>query len=162
MTKLILVALLAPAALAAQAGRDTTRQRPDTTKRDTVRLAPVVTQAKRNAPDRDPASYGAGGSESSVFIQNAARRLAPDQAGDLTAIAAMLPGVSLTNGGISVLGLGPGQNTITLNGLTFAGADVPRDASTRVRVLASTYDPSNGWFSGAQTAVDLVLGNQFS
>lgn len=127
-----------------------------------VRLNPVVTQARRVVPDRDPASYGAGGTEATTFVQNTARRLAPDQAGDLTAIAAMMPGVALAQGGISVFGLPPGQNSVTMNGLAFAGSDVPRDAATRLRVLASTYDPSNGWFSGAQTAVDLVVGGQFT
>ena len=127
-----------------------------------VRLSPVVTQARRAAPDRDPASYGAGGAEATTFVQNTARRLAPDQAGDLTAIAAMLPGVAPASGGISVAGLPPSQNSVTMNGLAFAGSDVPRDAATRLRVLASTYDPSNGWFSGAQTAVDLVVGGQFT
>lgn len=133
-----------------------------------VRLAPiprlnaVVSSATRPVPDRDPASYGAGGSESSTFPVNAARRLPPDQAGDLNAIAAMLPGVSAVNGGISVAGLPANQNSVTLNGLAFAGADVPRDASTRLRVITSSYDPSNGWFSGAQTAVDLAIGNQFT
>src|SRR5215467_4162335 len=56
-----------------------------------VRLNPVVTQARRVAPDRDPASYGAGGTEATTFVQNTARRLAPDQAGDLTAIAVRSP-----------------------------------------------------------------------
>ena len=127
-----------------------------------VRLGPVVSQARRATPDRDPANYGAGGNEAATFVQNTARRLAPDQAGDLAAIAAMLPGVALAQGGISVAGLPPSQNSVTLNGLAFAGADVPRDAATRLRVQASSYDPSNGWFSGAQTAVDLLPGSQFT
>ena len=127
-----------------------------------ARLGPVVSRATRPVPDRDPASYGAGGTESATFPVNAARRLPPDQAGDLNAIAAMLPGVAAVGGGISVAGLSPNQNSITLNGLAFAGADVPRDAATRLRVITSSYDPSNGWFSGAQTAVDLVIGNQFT
>lgn len=126
------------------------------------RLAPVVSQATRPVIDRDPGSFAAGGSEGTTVPQNAARRLGPDLAGDLSAIAAMLPGVALTPGGISVLGLAPTQNAITLGGLAFAGSDVPRDAATRVRVQTSTYDPSNGWFSGAQTAVDLTIGDQFT
>ena len=127
------------------------------------RLAPVVTQARRPMPDRDPTSFGAGGVDAATVAQNAARRLPPDQAGDLNAIAAMLPGVTpVSGGGISVLGLGPGQNSVTMNGLAFSGTDIPRDATTRVRVLTSTYDPANGWFSGAQTTVDLVLGGQFT
>src|SRR5512146_426428 len=127
-----------------------------------VRLGPVVSSASRPVPDRDPASYGAGGSESGTFPVNAARRLPPDQAGDLNAIAAMLPGVAAVSGGISVAGLPANQNSVTLNGLAFAGADVPRDANTRLRVITSSYDPSNGWFSGAQTAVDLAIGSQFT
>ena len=126
------------------------------------RLAPVVSQATRPVIDRDPGSFGAGGAEGATVPQNAARRLGPDLAGDLSAIAAMLPGVALTQGGISVLGLGPAQNSVTLGGLAFAGTDVPRDAATRLRVQTSTYDPANGWFSGAQTAVDLSVGDQFT
>lgn len=127
-----------------------------------TRLAAVVTSATRPVPDRDPATYGAGGSESSNYIQNVARRLAPDQAGDLNAIGATFPGVAAVPGGISVAGLPPSQNGVTLNGLAFAGSDIPRDAVTRVRVITSTYDPSNGWFSGAQTAVDLNVGSQYT
>ena len=55
----------------------------------------------------------------------------------------------------------PDQNSTTLNGMAFAGADIPRDANTRVRVSASTYDPSRGWFSGANTNVELAPGNLF-
>ena len=130
--------------------------------RTTQRLAAVVTQAQRPIPDRDPNAFNIGASEASTIPINAARRLPPDQAGDLAAIAAMLPGVTPTAGGISVLGLAPGQNQITLNGMVFAGADIPRDAQMRVRVQVSSYDPANGWFSGAQTAVDLALGSQFT
>ena len=126
------------------------------------RLAPVVSQAARPAPDRDPASYAAGGAEATTYAQNAARRLTPDQAGDLSGIASMLPGVTPVAGGISVLGLPSSQNSVTLNGMAFSGADIPRDALTRVRVLTSTYDPQNGWFSGAQTAADLLVGGQFT
>ena len=130
--------------------------------RTTQRLAAVVTQAQRPIPDRDPGAFSAGANEASTIPTNAARRLPPDQAGDLAAIASMLPGVTPTTGGISVLGLAPGQNQITLNGMAFAGTDIPRDALTRLRVQVSSYDPANGWFSGAQTAVDLALGSQFT
>src|SRR5215510_3888421 len=130
--------------------------------RSVQQLATVISQATRPTPDRDPASFAAGGIEGQTFPQNAARRLGPDGAGDLTAIAGMLPGVALTPTGISTLGLPSSQNSIILGGLAFASADIPRDASTRVRVQTSSYDPSNGWFSGAQTAVDLNIGDQFT
>jgi hypothetical protein len=130
--------------------------------RSVQRLAPVVSQAARPVIDRDPGAFSAGATEGVNIPQNAARRLGPDLAGDLAAIAAMIPGVALTPGGISVLGLPSSQNSITLGGLAFAGADVPRDAAMRIRVQTSSYDPSNGWFSGAQTAVDLAVGDQFT
>ena len=143
-------------------GRDSVLVADARLSRTTQRLAAVVTQAQRPVPDRDPSAFNAGANESSTIPINAARRLPPDQAGDLAAIASMLPGVTPTSGGISVLGLAPGQNQITLNGMAFAGADIPRDALTRLRVQVSSYDPANGWFSGAQTAVDLALGSQFT
>jgi hypothetical protein len=130
--------------------------------RSVQQLPAVVSRASRPVPDLDPAAFGAASVGGTTIAQNAARRLAPDQAGDLTAIAAMLPGVALTPNGISVAGLAPSQNSITLGGLAFSGSDVPRDAVTRVRVQMSSYDPSIGWFSGAQTAADLVIGDQFT
>ena len=88
-------------------------------------------------------------------------KLPPDLAGDLSALAATLPGVSQVPGGISVLGLPPDQNSTTLNGMAFAGSDIPRDANTRLRVSSSAYDPSRGWFSGANSNVELAPGNLF-
>ena len=61
--------------------------------------------------------------------------VALDVLGDLSAMAATLPGITLIPGadgaasGISVLGLGADQNNITLNGLNFSGTDLPRDAT---------------------------------
>lgn len=48
--------------------------------------------------------------------------VSPDLAGDLDALASTIPGVTLTPGGISVLGLDPGQNRTTLNGMSFVKA----------------------------------------
>ena len=126
------------------------------------RLAAVVSRATRPVPDRDPASFDAAAMGGSAFAQNAARRLAPDQAGDFAAIASLMPGIAVTPAGISVAGLPSTQNTITMGGLAFAGTDVPRDAITRLRIQASSYDPSIGWYSGAVTAADLAIGDQFT
>lgn len=89
--------------------------------------------------------------------------LPPELAGDLTAIAAAMPGVVTTpDGGLSVFGLGAGANNVTLNGMAFAGADIPRDANVRKKVATSSYDPARGWFAGAQTTVELGPGDVFS
>jgi len=130
--------------------------------RSVQRLAAVVSRATRPVPDRDPASFDAAAVGGNTFAQNAARRLAPDQAGDFTAIASLQPGIAITSAGISVAGLPATQNTITMGGLAFAGTDVPRDAITRLRIQSSSYDPSIGWYSGAVTAADLAIGDQFT
>ncbi len=123
-------------------------------------LGPVVTTARRPRPDRNPA-FGADVGASEQLSGGLIGKLPPDVDGDLAAIAATMPGVTQTNGGISVLGLGADQNSTTLNGMSFAGSDIPRDANTRVRVSASAYDPSRGWFSGANTNVELQPGSLF-
>lgn len=85
----------------------------------------------------------------------------PDQVGDLNTLALMLPGASATAGGFSVLGLGATQNSTTVNGLNFAGGSLPRDVGTTTRVSTSTFDPSRGWFSGANVNVELSGGGLF-
>jgi hypothetical protein len=67
----------------------------------------------------------------------------------------------LTERGLSVLGLGPEQNSVTLNGLAFTGSSLPRDARMRTRASTSTYDPSRGGFSGGQVAMELSPGGGF-
>ncbi len=123
-------------------------------------LAPVVTTARKPKPTRDPA-FGADVGAAEQLSGGMIGKLAPDIAGDLSAIAATLPGVMPVSGGVSVLGLGADQNSTTLNGMAFPGGDVPRDANTRVRVSTSAYDPVRGWFSGASTNVELAPGNLF-
>jgi hypothetical protein len=86
----------------------------------------------------------------------------PDAKGNLEAIASTAPGVSLTANGISVLGLDPSQNRTTLNGMAFAGADVPRAARISTRVSSSSYDPARGWFGGAEIKTDLSPGFLFT
>lgn len=123
-------------------------------------LSAVVTTARKPKPTRD-AAFGADVGAAEALTGGLNGKLAPDVAGDLSALAATLPGVMPTNGGISVLGLGADQNSTTLNGMSFPGSDVPRDANTRVRVSTSAYDPSRGWFSGANTNVELAPGALF-
>ena len=123
-------------------------------------LEPVVATARKPKPTRANA-FGADVGASEQLSGGLVGTLPPDLAGDLAAIAGTLPGVMTTADGMSVFGLGPSQNSTTLNGLAFAGADIPRDAATRVRVSGSAYDPARGWFSGANTNVELAPGNIF-
>src|SRR5439155_23708359 len=81
---------------------------------------------------------------------------------DRTAVAAMIPGGTPTTGGISVLGLAPRQNGVTLNNMSFAGGQIPRDVAARLRVSTASYDPAIGWFSGARSNIQLGPAEVFT
>jgi hypothetical protein len=87
------------------------------------------------------------------------------QPGDLIAAAAMLPGVlSLSNGlgGFSVLGAGPTQNSIVLDGSTFTAGQIPRIAlNYGVQIATSSFDPAMGQFSGARLSAITADGTNF-
>jgi hypothetical protein len=121
-------------------------------------LPTVVSQAQRPSPTRndDPEVGGTTANAPSY------RRAPPDLVGDIAALTALVPGVISTPAGNSVLGLAPSQNSVTMNGMAFAGAQIPRDVRTRVAVSASSYDPANGWFSGARTNVYVASSELFS
>jgi len=128
-----------------------------------VALAPVRITAGREKPGREGNQLDVGGREESVNTNN----VPIDALGDLAAMAATLPGVTLIPGaegeaaGFSVLGLGADQNNITLNGLNFGSSDLPRDATTQTRVSTSSYDPSRGGFSGAQISLRTNSGSNY-
>lgn len=128
-----------------------------------VTLDAVRVVAGRERPGREGNDLNAGSREETVNTNN----VPIDVLGDLAAMAATLPGVTLIPGadgeanGFSVLGLGADQNNITLNGLNFAGTDLPRDATTQTRVTTSSYDPSRGGFSGGQISLRTSSGNNY-
>ena len=95
-------------------------------------------------------------------------RVAVGDQGNLASMAASVPGVTLVpdaSGGLpgfSVLGLSPDQNRITLNGLSFGGGDIPRDALVMTRVASTSFDVSRGGFSGGQLSVSANSGGNFT
>ena len=115
-------------------------------------LETVRVTGQRDRVDRNDATPDISGSERPV--DNSA--LPADQQGDLAAMAASLPGVTLVPGqdgdpsGFSVLGLSPDQNNTTLNGMQFGGSNLPRDAAVSTSLVTTPYDVSRGGFSGAQ------------
>lgn len=128
-----------------------------------VTLSAVQVNAGREKPGRDGNSLDAGSREQTINNNN----VPVDILGDLAAMAATLPGITLIPGadggasGFSVLGLGADQNNITLNGLNFAGTDLPRDATTQTRVTTSSFDPSRGGFSGGQISLRTTSGSNY-
>jgi hypothetical protein len=128
-----------------------------------VTLDAVRVVAGRQRPDLNGNQPDVGGRDQGVNPGN----VPIDILGDLSAMAATLPGITVIPGadgaanGFSVLGLGADQNNITLNGLNFAGTDLPRDATSQTRVTTSSFDPSRGGFSGAQIALRTNSGNNY-
>ena len=115
---------------------------------DTVTVvAPVQQRVSRNSATPD-----VSGTERAVT----ASVLPADLQGNIAAMAASLPGVTLIPGldgaadGFSVLGLGADQNSVMLNGVQYDGNGLPRDANISSSLATSPYDPSRGGFSGAQ------------
>jgi hypothetical protein len=115
-------------------------------------LETVKVTGARDRPERNDATPDLSGTERPV--DNSA--LPADQQGDIAAMAASLPGVTLVPGqdgdpsGFSVLGLSPDQNNTTLNGMNFGGSNLPRDANVSSSLVTTPYDVSRGGFSGAQ------------
>ncbi len=134
-----------------------------TLSRTAVSLDAVRVTAGRQRPDQNANGQDIGGRDQALNTNN----VPIDVLGDLSAMAATLPGVTLIAGadggasGFSVLGLGADQNNITLNGLNFGGTDLPRDATTQTRVTTSSFDPSRGGFSGAQISLRTNSGNNY-
>jgi carboxypeptidase family protein len=127
-----------------------------------VALSAMQVTAGRERPDRNGNANDVGGRDQTLNTNN----VPIDVLGDLSAMAATLPGVTMITSadgtaGFSVLGLGADQNNITLNGLNFGSTDVPRDATTQTRVTTSSFDPSRGGFSGAQISLRTNSGSNY-
>lgn len=123
---------------------------------EAVALEGITVTARRTPPPsgRDPAA-----AEREISGEALARL--PVDPSDPAALAALTPGVTALAGGdslqlaFSVLGQGADANQMTLDGATFGGdagggLGVPQEAIRSTRVVTSTYDVSQGQFSGGQ------------
>jgi hypothetical protein len=131
--------------------------------RMTARLDSVVVHGRRDKVGRDDRAPDIGGTEQRVTPS----AVAANDLGDLAAMAASVPGVTLVPGsdgdpsGFSVLGLTPDQNNATLNGQAFDGSSIPRDAGVMTSLVTSPYDVSRGGFSGAQLSIRTTPATNF-
>ena len=124
-------------------------------------LAAVRVQATKPKPVRSPDPGTQTGAREAI-VDDFAGAVPPELAGDIAALSATIPGVTPVTSGISVLGLEPSQNSLTLNGMAMGGGSVPRAARTNVRVSSTTYDPARGWFGGANSNVELSGGSVYT
>ncbi len=128
-----------------------------------VQLAKVRVSAGRTAATRDgPVQPDVASTERGVLASSFA--FAPGDQGNLAAMAAQVPGVTLipsANGGppgISMYGLSADQTRVTLNGLSTGTGTVPRDLLGLVRIQGASYDVSRGGASGAILSINQVPG----
>src|SRR4029078_12809720 len=97
-----------------------------TVSKTAVALDAIRVVAGRERPDRNGAPE-VGGREQGINTSN----VPVDILGDLSAMAATLPGITLIPGadgaaaGFSVLGVGAGQKQSTLIGFNFSGTHLP-------------------------------------
>src|SRR4051812_17818253 len=126
-----------------------------------IRVTALRQQVDRNDDSRNGGGVGSG--DRGIDLS----QVGIGAQGDLAAMAASLPGVTYIPGadggpaGFSILGLGADQNLTTLNGLNFAGSDLPRDAVTTGRVSSNPFNPSQGGFSGGQLSLRTSPGTNF-
>lgn len=126
-------------------------------------IATVTVEAEKRKPTRNAGFTAPDVGAAEKVTDGVLGAVPSDLVGDLATAAATVPGISPTVGGISVLGLDAAQNSATLNGMAFGSSDIPADVSSRIRVTTSTYDPARGWFSGANTNVEIdAPGGTFS
>lgn len=105
-----------------------------------------------------PTSGETGASEK--WSDGVAGQLPPTIAGDLTATAATMSGVTMTGQGASILGSGANSNLTTLNGMGMAAGSIPRAARTETRVTGATFDATRGGFAGSNIDVRLGPGSR--
>lgn len=125
----------------------------------------VTAPGTRALPNRNANPDVSGGerplTNNSVFV-------APDQAGNLAAMAATVAGIQLLPGFdgasdmFSVLGLTGDQNNMTFNGLGSGISALPPDILATTSIRPYPFDPAYGGFSGAQVSVQTLPGTNFS
>lgn len=104
------------------------------------------------------------GSIERAFTAEQALRL-PVDASDLTALAALVPGVIVTAGSdstaaqFSIAGQAGTANNYTVDGLSFSGDALPQDAVRATRVISNTYDVARGQFSGGMISASTRRGS---
>ena len=118
-------------------------------------LNAVRVAARRPRPIPDVASQPDPAAIES-FFEGVPAALSPDQYGNLFAMAATVPGVTIGPDGQLVVNGVSGQVSTTLNGMTMGVADIPSDVVARVRVTSSSWDPAIGGFGGARVNVEVA------
>jgi hypothetical protein len=106
----------------------------------------------------NPTQPEAGSSEK--WSDGVGGQVSPTMAGDLTALAATMSGVTMTGAGASILGSDAASTLMSLNGMAMGSGSIPRAARTETRVTGATFDATRGGFAGANIDVRLGPGSR--
>lgn len=130
--------------------------------RDMTTLAAVkVTAVKPVRASNNISPFGNETGASEKWSDGVNGQTSPSQQGDVNALAGTIPGITLTPGGVAMLGAPSSSNLTTLNGMALPGGSLPRAARTETRVTGATFDPTRGGFAGANIDVRLGPGDRF-
>ena len=124
-------------------------------------LSPVAVRSTRPRPFRNDVEDRDTPAERTSQL-DIASGLSGDLTGSIAAALALVPGVALVSfesgsSSVSILGLPAEQNAVTLNGMLAGVGDVPREGFVP-KVVLSSYDPSQGGFTGLQVRLTLPSG----
>jgi len=89
-----------------------------------------------------------------------ASAIGAERAGDLSAVASTVPGISLTPDGRPVAFGLVGQMSTTFNGLSLATTQLPPDLRAYVTVTTSPYDATVGGFGAGRINVEMAQGGR--
>ncbi len=84
--------------------------------------------------------------------------------GDVLGFAAGSPALNITRSalgqvtGITTMGLGANQTSLSVDGADVRSVSIPRDAMVAVQIATSLYDPSQGGFSGVKVDITAQPG----
>lgn len=117
--------------------------------------------SRRNVTDAD-----IGGIERSM-MGTSGLPVPSGENGDLASLAASVIGVSrIANAaggaGFSVMGADPSRNHVALAGMPFSSGAVPRDLALAAKLSTSSYDVSQGGFSGGRLDLSIVPGSNIT
>lgn len=129
---------------------------------DVKQLAVVKVTATRSYPPRPSSDYKIGTSGMDRTFDGVSGALSPEMEGNINAMAAIVPGLTITDNGPSAFGLPGTSSASQVNGLSFPGAALPRDAATTTRFITSPWDPSRGGAAGVLISSTLQSGENVS
>ncbi|HEY4215599.1 MAG TPA: carboxypeptidase-like regulatory domain-containing protein [Gemmatimonadaceae bacterium] len=124
----------------------------------------VTGERNRAVPGRNATEPDVSGGDRAL----GATAVAPDQAGNLAAMAAaeagfqIIPGLDGAADAFSAFGLSGDQNNTTFNGLGSGVSDLPPDILVTTSIRPYPFDVSIGGFSGAQVSIQTIPGTNFS